>query len=123
MSDRDELTYEKLRYDLIQDVRDHREEILEALADEETGHTAGDTWAHELADGAVPVMNYDLATVLRNDLNLGYEVPDGEDNIWSVISMALYRRLYDVAENEIQKMRQEAAEDAEEEAEADTPQP
>lgn len=59
-------------------------------------------WLHELVDGHVPIMNASLLECALDDLTVGFpddfqEAASGTDNVYGVLSRAIYDRLRDRA--------------------------
>ena len=87
MTDTNKQNIYTLEQNLIEELNDHKEEILESTYSEDLIQEYAESW--------VPIYNYDLLEVVQSDLTLGYEASDdiSGGDIFNKISLAIYYRL------------------------------
>ncbi len=104
-------------HDLLRMVRDEVKEAVEDYNLLEEVH--GEDRLHEIADGCVPVYNYELLQVAASDCNLAVDEPDcgpafdGTPTPANIIAANIYERLLQTAYEAFQELK-EAAEEAQE---------
>ena len=95
-------------YQLIEAVNDEIENGFEAQAENED-------LVREIAAEHVPIMNYDLAIMLSDDLTLGFpeEMPPiDEPNAFQVIGWAIEERLRESGDQHLDQLKENAADDS-----------
>ena len=95
-------------YQLIEAVNDEIENGFEAQAENED-------LVREIAAEYVPIMNYDRAIMLSDDLTLGFpdEMPPlDEPNAFDVIGWAIEERLRESGDQYLEQLKANAADDS-----------
>ena len=95
-------------YELIKAVNEEIDNGFEAQAENED-------LVREIAAEYVPIMNYDLAIMLSDDLTLGFpeEMPPvDEPNAFQVIAWAIEQRLMESGDQHLEQLKENAADDS-----------
>jgi len=87
MTDTNKQNIYTLEQNLIEELNDHKEEILES--------TYPDDLINEYADNWIPIYHYDLLEVAQSDLTLGHvhESDIGEGDVYKQLQWSIYERL------------------------------